>query len=387
MSTDPMYLINDGIARMEHTPYDTEAELQTLIADFPQLLACGPLAHEPDLVLVRQEMPTPLSEDSSGGLSLDHLFIDAEALPTLVEVKQASDTRIRREVVGQMLDYAANGARYWTEDTLRSSFEQTWGARGMQPEQAYAELLGDRDPELFWREVRQNLRQGRMRLLFVADHIPDELRVIVEFLSGSLTGASFLAIELPRFRHDGGAAVLSPRAYGATPPKSVHRPAIENGKVDEYFWSALEKHGGPEQLRVVRDIATSWEAKGGDLWFTVAEGGASTMTFRAPTPDGHYAWPAWIGVNASHQVSTKVTVDLTSASQKRVLADDSVREELLSRMSTVAGTTLRTSGYPNFPLAELLDETALKEFKSAASWYRQVAGSVALGFDEGAPEG
>jgi hypothetical protein len=30
-------------------------------------------------------------------------------VPTLLEVKRSSDTRIRREVVGQMLDYAANG--------------------------------------------------------------------------------------------------------------------------------------------------------------------------------------------------------------------------------------------------------------------------------------
>ena len=29
-------------------------------------------------------------------------------MPTLVEVKRSSDTRIRREVVGQMLHYAAN---------------------------------------------------------------------------------------------------------------------------------------------------------------------------------------------------------------------------------------------------------------------------------------
>jgi hypothetical protein len=33
---------------------------------------------------------------------------DQNAVPTLVEVKRSSDTRIRREVVGQMLDYAAN---------------------------------------------------------------------------------------------------------------------------------------------------------------------------------------------------------------------------------------------------------------------------------------
>jgi hypothetical protein len=39
-------------------------------------------------------------------------------VPTLVEVKRSDDTRIRREVVGQMLDYAANGVVYWPGEVL-----------------------------------------------------------------------------------------------------------------------------------------------------------------------------------------------------------------------------------------------------------------------------
>jgi hypothetical protein len=31
--------------------------------------------------------------------------LDQDAVPTLVEVKRSSDTRIRREVMGQMSDY------------------------------------------------------------------------------------------------------------------------------------------------------------------------------------------------------------------------------------------------------------------------------------------
>jgi hypothetical protein len=43
-------------------------------------------------------------------------------VPTLVEVKRRADTRIRREVVGQMLDYAANGVVYWPLEQLRELF-------------------------------------------------------------------------------------------------------------------------------------------------------------------------------------------------------------------------------------------------------------------------
>jgi len=40
--------------------------------------------------------------------SLDHLFLDEAGVPTLVEVKRSSDTRARREMVAQMLDYFNN---------------------------------------------------------------------------------------------------------------------------------------------------------------------------------------------------------------------------------------------------------------------------------------
>lgn len=48
--------------------------------------------------------------------SLDHLVVDQDAVPTFVEVKRASDTRARREVMAQMLDYAAKGSAFWTPD-------------------------------------------------------------------------------------------------------------------------------------------------------------------------------------------------------------------------------------------------------------------------------
>ena len=53
-------------------------------------------------------MGIPGDEDGGGRWSLDHLFLDQDANPTLVEVKRSTDTRIRREVVGQVLDYVAN---------------------------------------------------------------------------------------------------------------------------------------------------------------------------------------------------------------------------------------------------------------------------------------
>lgn len=83
-------------------------------------------------------------------------------MPTIVEVKRSTDTRIRREVIGQMLDYAANGVVYWSVDRLRAEFETK-----PESEQAISYLLEDpdADPEEFWQKVKTNLQAGKVRLI------------------------------------------------------------------------------------------------------------------------------------------------------------------------------------------------------------------------------
>ena len=87
---------------------------------------------------------------------LDHLFIDQDAIPTFVEVKRSSDTRIRREVVGQMLDYAANAIKYWSIDTIRDLYEQ-------QNKSICDELdIDEKSENLFWNNVESNLKEGKI---------------------------------------------------------------------------------------------------------------------------------------------------------------------------------------------------------------------------------
>ena len=111
-----IYLIQDDerLLRMDEQTYDSEALLQRLLARYPDLLAGDQIdSTEPRRwLLVKREVAIPISEEGGGQLALDQLFVDQDAVPTLVEVKRSRDTRLRREVVGQMLDYAANAAAY-----------------------------------------------------------------------------------------------------------------------------------------------------------------------------------------------------------------------------------------------------------------------------------
>ena len=54
----------------------------------------------------------------------------------------------------------------------------------------------DLDPDEFWRLAENNLKERRLRLLFVADTISNELRNIVEFLNEQMDHTEVLAIEV-----------------------------------------------------------------------------------------------------------------------------------------------------------------------------------------------
>ncbi|MBS1252773.1 MAG: hypothetical protein MAG451_01815 [Anaerolineales bacterium] len=115
MSGQIYLLQEDGtLQSLSEQPYGSEDLLQMLLEKYPDLLAGDQIDEsEPRRwLLVSREAGVPSEEDGYDQWSLDHLFLDQDGIPTLVEVKRSSDTRIRREVVGQMLDYAANAVVY-----------------------------------------------------------------------------------------------------------------------------------------------------------------------------------------------------------------------------------------------------------------------------------
>lgn len=107
--------LGDTYVAMSEQPFDREDLLQVLIAQHPEMLT----SDDDDsgaLLLVRREAVVQQEQDS--GLSLDHLYLDSRGVPMLVEVKQGANHEIRRRVVAQMLDYAANARHSFSVDRI-----------------------------------------------------------------------------------------------------------------------------------------------------------------------------------------------------------------------------------------------------------------------------
>ena len=233
------------LVKLTEQEYDSEDILQKLLSDYPDLLGSDQIGSgEQRWLLVEREIAVP-DADGDTSLSLDHLFLDQDGIPTFVEVKRSSDTRLRREVVGQMLDYASNGVAKWSVDALRERFE----ARVADPEDAIAKALGRTDVDVFWQQVKTNLQAGRIRMLFVADVIPGMLRRIVEFLNEQMDPAEALAVEVKQYASDDAEAstTLVPRVLGQTQRKRstgrglISEPDFERGirAVGGDYWEAV----------------------------------------------------------------------------------------------------------------------------------------------------
>ncbi len=227
MSDDTIFLLSDSgeLQRVPRAAYNNEDLLQRLIADHPELLAGEQIDSEDPIqwLVIRREAGIPDDKDSSSRWSVDHLLLDQHGRPTLVEVKRSNDTRIRREVVGQMLEYASNAQVYWPVDRIRTLTAEQFGGTEVA-DHAILDLLGvepssdDELPEIvedYWKTVENNLRQGVIRLLFVGDELPRELRRIIEFLNEQMTSVEVLGIEIPQYV-GGAVRALVPRLVGQT---------------------------------------------------------------------------------------------------------------------------------------------------------------------------
>jgi hypothetical protein len=255
-----MFVLKDDNSLVEMKPasFASESVFQRILAQFPALLAGGQIDNEfpRRWVLVAREMSVPCEDGGGSRWSVDHLFLDQDGIPTIVEVKRQSDTRIRREVVGQMLDYAANGVAYWPVEEIRELFETNCNSGGLDPTEELSRLLG---PEVstvdFWGKVKTNLQAGKIRMLFVADLIPPELRKIVEFLNKQMDPAEVVALELSQYEGEGNLRTLVPRLYGQT--EEAQEKKRNNGGQRDWdevsMYEDMERRVGSKSVEVAKE--------------------------------------------------------------------------------------------------------------------------------------
>ena len=202
-----IFLLQEGnkLVEMEEREYISEDILQDLIANYPNLLAGYEMdQNEPRKWLLVQRELFLYCEDEYGSdkFYLDHLFLDQDGIPTIVETKLSSNSELRRQVVAQMLDYSSNALIYLPVEEIKTILNSTY------PEKNEIELFKEElglevNPEEYWKQVQTNLQKGKIRLVFVADFIPTKLRTMVEFLNIQMDPAEVFCVEVKQYVGEG----------------------------------------------------------------------------------------------------------------------------------------------------------------------------------------
>lgn len=353
----------DGsLLQLDQNAYESEIFLQNLLSKYPNLLT-NDKSDEENLtrwILVKQEMGVPDSEFSGNRWSLDHLFLDQNGIPTLVEVKRASDTRIRREVVGQMLDYAANAMSYWPIEKIQDITEATAIRNSQDLSILLKDLLDDETCiEEYWKRVETNLRSGRIRLIFVADEIPRELRRIIEFLNQQMDPAEIYGIEVKQFTGE-GIRFLVPRVVGITAEAEIRKSTgnLESKQWDEeMFLDTLRGRGNENEVQNTRIILKWAKERNLRFWWGKGSKAGSFYLMKDVGDEKIYTFDVTTGYSKGY-------IQLQFRYFKEPFDGYEKKREFANKIAEVSGELIPDEKLEKFPSVQLsgMDDLKIRRF-------------------------
>jgi len=291
--------------------------------------------------------------------------LDQDAIPTLVEVKRSSDTRIRREVIGQMLEYAANAVVYWPVEEIRAKFDATCQTRGLNSDDALEDFLGpSEDPAAFWQKTKTNLQAGKIRMLFVADEIPRELKRIVEFLNEQMTPAEVLAVEIKQFTGQ-GLKTLIPIVHGQTGKKDNNSGSKKQWD-EESFFKELKSRRNVEEAEIARKILDWARDKLPRFWW--GKGKQDGSFYPVLDLNGERYCPIAIWTYG------KIEIQFQWLMNKSPFNDEMKRKELLNRLNQIPGVEIPEKAItrrPNIFLSKFKEDSSLTKLLETLDWVVQ----------------
>jgi hypothetical protein len=373
--SDKIYHIdsNGELHPMPETKFDNEDIFQALLEQHTELLVTG--GETPRWLLVTREMPVADTTSGSDRWSLDHLFLDQNGVPTLVEVKRSTDTRLRREVVGQMLDYASNAVVHWSVDRIISELEKRCERDGTDPTEVvckHLQLADDEDVdgavEKFWATVKTNLDAEKLRLLFVADKIPSELQRIIEFLNNQMTPAEVLGVELKLFKTD-QFQTLVPRVVGQTEKAQQRKSTYKSGPKmqwdEETLLAEIETNTDADTRAIAKNLLDCMRSLCEPTWGKGAKIGYAYLHQMYRGKKVHY-----INVHTDGKASISIDAFPDDPETQTML------KEFLRRLNEISGVdslALDKMNWKEFPLQTFADPASRNKLQEAVKWlYAQI---------------
>ena len=231
----------------------SESRLRDLLFELPDTLPISAIDPAYDgAVPICKELVT------AAGL-VDSLYVNSAGRITLAEFKLWRNPDARREVIGQILDYAKELASWTYEDLER----QVSNARPNARKEKGTNLFNLVDPKAagfgeseFTDRVTKHLERGESLLLIVGDGIQEGVAKIIDFVQCH-SGMHFTLalVEAALYRDDNNLLTIQPRVLAQTeivqrftidsevakfvPEDDVEDPLSDQEEENLRFWSAV----------------------------------------------------------------------------------------------------------------------------------------------------
>jgi hypothetical protein len=220
--------------------------LEKAIADIPQLIPVDGLSAEP------LRFATLSSQWPAGSGAADVVLLASDAVLTVVETKLNRNPEARREVVSQVIEYAA----YLTEWSAAEIAERA----GSTFKAAVEELVDDAETEDEFRSrLDKNLRDGRLRLLVAVDEVGEQALKLVTFLNANSNFEIYL-LQVSAYE-DSGVEIFVPTLHGyarKTPVTRITRTWDWGDYQSELGWTPAQIIKAQEELERLRRVADEW---------------------------------------------------------------------------------------------------------------------------------
>ncbi len=191
--------------RMSGSNQQADDSLHNLIRQMPEFISIEDLEPEGASMKLCIEHSSANDTEDDGGL----IGIDDNGRITIVECRVANDSSVRREILGQALEYAAT---LW-----QMSYEEFDDMVVRSEGSSLVELMSERIPAKEWSEeafrdaIIDTLNRGNFRLIMAIQEMTDKLKQVIRFLRarGALSFETY-ALEIQRFS-DGETEIAIPR--------------------------------------------------------------------------------------------------------------------------------------------------------------------------------
>lgn len=239
---------------LNESDFTEEGKLQDYIEEYPSVIPLSEIIEgASDLLCIGREV-------IAGPGFIDLLFIDKDGLLTLAETKLRRNREARREVIGQIIEYASYVSQWTADDVYRIANDYFKNSkkvpvkyRGDSLDTVLERIVGyEFSAEEFRFKVEQNLKDGRIRLIIGVDTLIEPLRATVTFLN-SFSTFEILLLQVSSFEESESKKALIPLLFGYKPPEPVGQ-GIRVTTTEEDFFEDVRKRCQENVIRAMEDL-------------------------------------------------------------------------------------------------------------------------------------